>query len=185
MTLLREELLADRAIALAGGISQTVADALAELGARIEPLHGALDEDAARDWASVEGPFHALVYDARSAFADGGPDGLSRAVEQSWVAVRALATGALIPGEQGGKIVLIGPRSNAGRFAAAAQAALENSARTLSVEWARHAITATMIAPGPATTDEQLAQLVCFLVSSAGDYFSGCRFELAGVHGKP
>ena len=29
-----------------------------------------------------------------------------------------------------------------------------------------------------AATDEQLAQLVAFLLSMAGDYFSGCRFEL-------
>jgi NAD(P)-dependent dehydrogenase (short-subunit alcohol dehydrogenase family) len=184
MTLLREELLAGRAIALAGGVSQTVADALGELGARTEALDAALDEDRAREWASGRAPFHALVYDAGSAFGAGGPAGLSKALEQGWVGVRALATGALISDEQGGKIVLIGPRSDAGTFASAARAALENTARTLSVEWARYAITATMIAPGAATTDQELAELVCFLVSPAGDYLSGCRFELAGLEGE-
>ena len=66
-------------------------------------------------------------------------------------------------------------------FAQASRAALENLARTLSVEWARYGITATAITPGAATTDEQLAELVCFLVSPAGDYFSGCRFSLGVI----
>jgi NAD(P)-dependent dehydrogenase (short-subunit alcohol dehydrogenase family) len=73
---------------------------------------------------------------------------------------------------------MIAPRPDAGAFAGAARAALENLARTLSVEWARYGITATAITPGKATTDDQIAQLVCFLVSPAGDYFSGCRFSL-------
>ena len=69
---------------------------------------------------------------------------------------------SLIPGEHGGKVVLIGPRPDAGQFAEAARSALENLARTLSIEWARHRVTATMIAPGPRTTDDQLAELVCY-----------------------
>jgi NAD(P)-dependent dehydrogenase (short-subunit alcohol dehydrogenase family) len=79
---------------------------------------------------------------------------------------------------EGGKIVMIAPRAGAGDFAEAAAAALENLARTLSVEWARHGITATALAPGAETTDAELAELVSFLVSPAGDYFSGCRFDL-------
>jgi NAD(P)-dependent dehydrogenase (short-subunit alcohol dehydrogenase family) len=51
-------------------------------------------------------------------------------------------------------------------------------ARTLSIEWARYAITATMIAPGAASGDGDVAALVSFLCSPAGDYYSGCRFEL-------
>jgi len=61
------------------------------------------------------------------------------------------------------------------------RSALENLARTLSVEWARHAITVTAIAPGAATSDEEVAGLVAFLLSPAGDYYSGCRFELGAV----
>jgi hypothetical protein len=38
-----------------------------------------------------------------------------------------------------------------------------------------------MIAPGDATSDEELAELVCFLVSPAGDYLSGCRLELGAA----
>ena len=55
----------------------------------------------------------ALVYDAATAFASGGQDALRDALERAWVAVRALATGALIPAGAG-KVVLIGPRPDAG-----------------------------------------------------------------------
>jgi NAD(P)-dependent dehydrogenase (short-subunit alcohol dehydrogenase family) len=94
-----------------------------------------------------------------------------------------VATGTLIPGGAG-KVVLIAPAPAAGSFAAAARAALENLARTLSVEWARYGVTTAAIAPGAGTTEEDLAELVCFLVSRAGEYFSGCAFELAADEAK-
>jgi hypothetical protein len=150
MTVLREQLLTGRTVVLRGSVPDAVRD-------EIDGLGGA----AAGEPASV------LVYDAAGAFADGGRHGLRAAVDGAWAH----------PG-QGRKVVLIAPMPSAGRFAAAAAAALENLARTLSVEWARHAVTATVIVPGGATTDWQIAELVCFLASSAGDYFSGCRFAL-------
>jgi NAD(P)-dependent dehydrogenase (short-subunit alcohol dehydrogenase family) len=76
---------------------------------------------------------------------------------------------------------MVAPRPDAGRHATAARAGLENLARTLSVEWARYGITAVAIWPGRHTTDAELAQLTCFLVSPAGGYFSGCRWELGTV----
>ena len=42
-------------------------------------------------------------------------------------------------------------------------------------------ITAVALWPGPDTTDAELAELACFLISPAGGYFSGCRFELGSV----
>jgi NAD(P)-dependent dehydrogenase (short-subunit alcohol dehydrogenase family) len=80
-------------------------------------------------------------------------------------------------------VVLIAPRPDAGPFAAAARAALENLARTLSVEWARHGVGTVAITPGDGATDDELGELVCFLVSPAGEYFSGCVFELGAVGG--
>jgi NAD(P)-dependent dehydrogenase (short-subunit alcohol dehydrogenase family) len=77
--------------------------------------------------------------------------------------------------------VLIAPAAGAGRYADATRAGLENLARTLSIEWARYGITVTAIAPGVATRDEDIALLVAFLLSPAGDYYSGCRFELGAV----
>ncbi len=185
MSVLRENLLNGRAIALAGGVPDVVREALAGLGARVEsigddePLGD--DEERVGDWARARAPLHAVVYDARSAFGEGGDAALAAALEFAWVAVREVATGALIPADGPGNVLLIGPRPDTGSFAQASRAALENLARTLSVEWARYCVTAAMIAPGAATSDEQLAELVCFLVSEAGGYVSGCRLELGAT----
>jgi NAD(P)-dependent dehydrogenase (short-subunit alcohol dehydrogenase family) len=177
VTLLRQGLLDGRAVALAGGVAPAVAAALSGLGARTHELDPALDEDGAREWAAVLAPVHALVFDAAPTFGDGGERHLGAALEAAWVATRGVATGALIPAEDG-KVLLIAPRSAGGAFASAARAALENLARTLSVEWARYRVTAVAVAPGARTTDEELAELVCYLVSPAGEYFTGCLFEL-------
>jgi len=163
MTMLRQGLLDGRGVALAGGVPPAIADAMAALGARVDTE-----------------PIHALVYDGRPAFGGGGRDSLRECTELAWVAVHDVATGALIPAGAG-KIVLIAPRPNAGPFATAARAALENLARTLSVEWARYGVGAAAIAPGRDTGEEELAELVCFLVSPAGEYFTGCVFELGGL----
>jgi NAD(P)-dependent dehydrogenase (short-subunit alcohol dehydrogenase family) len=180
MTVLRQGLLSTRAVALAGGPPRRLSDALSAAGARLLELDATLDEDAAREWAAAATPIDALVYDAGPAFAAGGESALREASERAWVTTRAVATGALIPAGAG-KVVLIAPRSDRGPFVAAARAALENVARTLSVEWARYGVTAVAIAPGAGTREEDLAELVCFLVSLAGDYFDGCLFELIGI----
>ena len=179
MTLLRQGLLDGRAVALAGGVPPALGEALAALGARVEDLAEGLDEDGVTEWAAGAVPLHALVYDAASASAGGGEAGLQESLERAWIAIRGVATGALIPGGAG-KVLLIAPRAGGGSFATAARAALENLARTLSVEWARYAVTTVAIAPGIKTSDRDLAELACFLVSPAGEYFSGCLFELDG-----
>jgi NAD(P)-dependent dehydrogenase (short-subunit alcohol dehydrogenase family) len=180
MTVLRQGLLSTRAVAIAGSPPAAVIDALSGAGARLLDLDPTLDEDRAKEWAVGALPIHALVYDAAPAFATGGQAGLRESSERAWIATRAVATGALIPAGAG-KVVLIAPRPDRGPFATAARAALENLARTLSVEWARYGVTAVAIAPGSATRDEDLAELACFLVSPAGDYFDGCLFELIGI----
>lgn len=167
VTVLSPNLLAGRTVVLAGP-SQAVQHALGELGAQV----AIFDPEAERTR-----PVDAVVYDASPAFGDGGHAGLRDAAERGWTAIREAATGALIP-QKHGKVVVIAPRPSVGAFAGAACAALENLARTLSVEWARYGITATVVAPSDITTDDQIAQLVCFLISPAGDYFSGCRFSL-------
>jgi NAD(P)-dependent dehydrogenase (short-subunit alcohol dehydrogenase family) len=180
MTVLRQGLLAGRAVALAGEPGRPLRDALVGLGARVLELDSGLDEDGAREWAADEDGIGALVYDAGRAFGGGGQAALSEATERAWVATRAVATGALIPAGAG-KVVLIAPRPDSGRFAGAARGALENLARTLSVEWARYGVTAVAIAPGVATIEDELAELVCYLVSPAGEYFSGCLIELGAA----
>ncbi len=177
MTMLREGLLDGRGVALAGGVPVAVRDALVALGAAVKELDPGVEEEAAKSWAEGVGPLYGLVYDAGPEFADGGQEPLRGSMEAAWVAVRGVATGALIPAGAG-KVVLIAPRPDAGSFASAARAALENLARTLSVEWARYGVGAVAIAPGARTTDDELAELICFLVSYAGEYFTGCVFDL-------
>jgi NAD(P)-dependent dehydrogenase (short-subunit alcohol dehydrogenase family) len=177
MTVLRPGLLDDRAIALAGGVAPAIGQALAGLGAAVHELDAAFDEDGAAEWAAAVAPLHAVVFDAATTFGEGGQAHLAAALEAAWVAARGVATGALIPGG-GGKVLLIGPRAAGGSFSGAARAALENLARTLSVEWARYGVTAVAIAPGARTTDDELAEIVCYLASLAGEYFTGCVFEL-------
>jgi NAD(P)-dependent dehydrogenase (short-subunit alcohol dehydrogenase family) len=180
MTILRQGLLSGRAVALAGGTPPAMAPALAGLGARVLELDATLDESAGREWAAGAAPIHAVVYDAGPGFADGGQAALGECLQRAWVATRAVATGALIPAGAG-KVVLLAPRPDRGRFAGAARAELENLARTLSVEWARYGVTAVAIAPGAPTADDEVSELVCYLVSPAGDYFDGCVFELGSA----
>ena len=168
MTVLSPNLLAGRTVVVSDP-GRAVAQALGQLGARVEVFDPGGEPTESAD---------AIVYDAAPAFGRGGRDGLREASARGWTTIRGVATGALIPRERGGKVVVIAPRPDAGSFATAARAALESLARTLSVEWARYGITATVITPGTDTTDDQIAELVCFLVSPAGDYFSGCRFSL-------
>ena len=84
---------------------------------------------------------------------------------------------------RGGALVFVGPAPGDGTHAAGARAALENLARTLATEWARFAVTPTLVLPGEATTADEIARVVLFLVSEAGAYYSGCVFALgeAGV----
>ena len=160
-SLLRPGALEGRAV-VAGGV---YAAACAEAGATIV---------SAADAARVD----VLVVDAGPAFGDGGLDGLRAALDGAWSSVRAVAGARWLAAGDGGKVVFVAPRADAGEHAEAAAAALENLARTLAVEWARFGVRAVAVAPGPRTTDDEVAQLVAFLASAGGEYFSGCRFDL-------
>jgi len=121
-----------------------------------------------------------LVVDAGALFAGGGHEGLRAALDGAWRTVHEVATSRWLADRApaGGRVVLVAPRRDAGEYAGAAAAALENLARTLAVEWARFGVRATVIVPGPRTADDELAALVAFVASAAGAYFSGCRFTL-------
>lgn len=179
--LLRPHLLDGRLIALGGGAhGEPLAPPLAALGARTVSLPTSLDEDAMA--AAVDTCTDALVHDLRAAFlsADDGGDPLRAALDLAWVTVRAVATTAFIPASRGGKVTLIAPALDDDPPAAGVRTAVENLARTLSIEWARYGITAVAITPGAQTPDAELAALAAYLVSPAGDYFSGCRLALGG-----
>jgi hypothetical protein len=72
--------------------------------------------------------------------------------------------------------VLLAPAGDAGPHAEATGAALENAARTLSVEWARFGVRVVALRPSGEAAAE-VAELVAFLASPAGDYFSGCTWR--------
>lgn len=95
------------------------------------------------------------------------------ALDEAWDAIRAVLRDGLL-------IVLIAPPPGDAR-AEAARAGLENMARTLSIEWARRGIRPVAIAPGARTSREEVAELVAFLASPAGGYYSGCRFDLGAA----
>lgn len=161
------------------------------LGARVVTVDGDLaDEDAVAVAVGALGPIDVLVVDAASAFADagGGMPGLRRAVDDGWNVVRAVVDAGWIAAAQaaegaaattappGGKVVFLAPATDAGDHANAVGAALENAARTLSVEWARFGVRITAVRPREGAAADERAELVAFLASPAGDYFTGCSF---------
>src|SRR5258705_9759327 len=117
-------------------------EGLRELGAATPAIDVAfpLDDDALAAAAAELGPVDAIVCDGRALFesAGGGLPGLRVAADGSFAAARAAANAAFIPAARG-KVVLLAPDDPA------TAAAMENTARTLSTEWARHGIVITCI----------------------------------------
>jgi NAD(P)-dependent dehydrogenase (short-subunit alcohol dehydrogenase family) len=199
-------LLARASPAAQDSVGADIASACAGLGARVSPCElfaevavaGQKDatERAAADataQALADGAtIQLLAVDAASVFSrvceggEGGEGGgelarqaLGACLDASWNVTRVVAERAFLPGSRGGRIVYVAPRADAGEHADAACAGLENLARTLSIEWARHGVTAVAIAPGTAGAAE-LAALTAYLASPAGAYFSGCLLDLRG-----
>jgi NAD(P)-dependent dehydrogenase (short-subunit alcohol dehydrogenase family) len=134
------------------------------LGAAVERVQ----VDPGGDEAGIEGELGLLVWDASAA------GSALAAIDGAWLAVRPVATRAM---GGGGLIVMLAPPPGDAQ-AEAARAGLETMARTLSIEWARLAIRPIAILPGAATPAGEVAELVAYLASPAGAYFSGCRFDL-------
>jgi NAD(P)-dependent dehydrogenase (short-subunit alcohol dehydrogenase family) len=134
-----------------------------------------------------------LVVDGASLFADGlacakgekdcARTALRTCLDSAWNVTRAVVNFAFLPGRRGGRIIYLAPSPGGGAHAGAARAGLENLARTLSIEWARHGITVVAIAPGDDTSECELAALTAYLGSPAGAYFSGCLLDLRGPAG--
>jgi NAD(P)-dependent dehydrogenase (short-subunit alcohol dehydrogenase family) len=184
-----------------GSTASAVAAACGELGAIVRELPLICTGQPEADDAAVDAAVSAtpgggagirmLVVDAGGLFA-GEADALIATLEATWRVTRAVANAAFIDGAAGGRIAYLAPptlaagdRPEPGAIAAhahadAARAGLENLARTLSIEWARFGITPVAIAPRSSTPARQIAGVVAYLASPAGDYFSGCQLDLRG-----
>lgn len=131
-------------------------------------------------------------------------------VTGTWLMTHAAATRAFIPQEKGAVIsVTLSPHNGMPGMvhSGAARAAVENMMRTLSIEWARFGIRTCAIAAGQFATDtfvnkypkeivevvdrtipmgrvgesEEMAWLIAFLASDAGDFHSGSVITLDGA----
>jgi hypothetical protein len=180
--LLRPGLLEGRALMLAhaseGGLVRAVRETCEGLGATVQELSLVVGAD---EEIEVAGEPDVLVVD----LTDGASRGLVRCMEEAWSVTRAVAASAFLPGEDGtprrGRAIYVTPAPDAGEHADAARAAVENMVRTLSIEWARFAVTTVAIAPGVATAPQDMATLIAYLASDAGEYFSGCQLDLRGA----
>ncbi|MGD9736168.1 MAG: SDR family oxidoreductase [Solirubrobacterales bacterium] len=131
-------------------------------------------------------------------------------VEGTWLMTHAAATKAFIP-QGAGKVLSVTLSPHNGMpgmvHSGAARAAVENMMRTLSVEWARFGIKTVALAAGQFATEtlltkypqavvdnvarsiplqrtgraEEMAWLVAYLASPAGDFFSGTTITLDGA----
>jgi citronellol/citronellal dehydrogenase len=108
--------------------------------------------------------------------------GLGGCLQAAWTLTRAVFNLAFLEG-QGGRIVYLAPRSDAGTHSQPALAGLENLSRTLSIEWARYGVTTVTIAPGRSTPAGEVGAVAAYLASPAGAYFSGCLLDLRGGSG--
>jgi citronellol/citronellal dehydrogenase len=161
---------------------------------------------AVRDAVGRAGRISLLAVDGAGLFAQGlardgeGHAALRACMDSAWNVTRAVVNNAFLAGgaqPSAGRIVYIAPASHAAlapsadpapgvvgaelvAHAGAACAGLENLARTLSIEWARHAITTVTLAQGTHTSPKEIGSLVAYLASPAGAYFSGCLLDLRG-----
>jgi NAD(P)-dependent dehydrogenase (short-subunit alcohol dehydrogenase family) len=167
-----------------------VARAFTELGAAVSTCVPDAEDEPAVDRAvaaalAEAGALHVLVVDGAGLFA---ACALRSCMDASWNVTRAVVNLAFLPAPAPApvqrvqpvqRVLYLAPASE-GEHAAAVRAALENLTRTLSVEWARHGITAVTIAPAVGTSVEEVAAVVAFLASPAGAYFSGCLLDMRG-----
>jgi citronellol/citronellal dehydrogenase len=130
-------------------------------------------------------------------------------VTGTWLMTHAAATKAFIPAG-GGKVLSVTLSPHNGMpgmvHSGAARAAVENMMRTLAIEWSRFGITTCSIAAGQFATEtlltkyprevveniastiplgrtgrpEEVAWLLAYLASPAGDYYSGTTITLDG-----
>jgi NAD(P)-dependent dehydrogenase (short-subunit alcohol dehydrogenase family) len=189
--LLRPGLLEEVSLLIGGAadseasFGDAVGETCTELGARVHTCAPDVADEASADQAvnavvAEAGSLNLLVVDGASLFAQAG---LRACLDAAWNVTRGVVNHAFLPADplpDPRRIVYLAPSPRMGEHADAARAGLENLARTLSTEWARHGITVVTIAPGDTTAAGEVASLCAYLASPAGAYFSGCLLDLRG-----
>lgn len=130
-------------------------------------------------------------------------------LEGTWLMTNAVANKAMIPAGAGRVVsITLSPHQGMPGMAhsSAARAGVENLMRVLSIEWARFGIKLNAVAPGQIETDamekypgkvresiaasipagrlgrpEEIAWMVAFLASPAGDFVSGTTITIDGA----
>src|SRR5256886_2638089 len=131
-------------------------------------------------------------------------------VQGTWLMTHAAATKAFIPQNEG-KVISVTLSPHQGMpgmvHSGAARAAVENMMRTLSIEWARFNVKLCAVAAGQFDTEvlrtkypkqvaenvhrtvplgrlgtpEEMAWLIAYIASPAGDFLSGCVITIDGA----
>lgn len=197
------------AIEAEGGVADVVStdirdevavDALVD---RVLELHGRLD-------VLINNAGGQFVAPAETISAKGFRTVMELNVQGTWNMSHAAATKAFIP-QKGGKVLSVTLSPHGGMpgivHSSAARAAVENMMRTLSIEWSRFGIRLCAVAPGQIDTEvfrtkypginiddvartiplgrlgspEEVAWLMVYLASPAGDFFSGTVLTMDGA----
>jgi citronellol/citronellal dehydrogenase len=207
----RSEPLADAvgAIRRAGGVAEAEqmdirdADAVEALFDRVLERHGRLD-------LLVNNAGGQFMSPAESISAKGFRTVTELNVQGTWQMTHTAATKAFIP-QRSGKVISVTLSPHNGMpgmvHSGAARAAVENMMRTLSIEWARFGIRLCAVAAGQFDTEvlrtkyppqvaenvhrtiplgrlgtpEEMAWMVAYLASPAGDFLSGCVITIDGA----
>ena len=131
-------------------------------------------------------------------------------VEGTWLMTHAVATKAMIPESRGGKIVNVTLTPHNGlpgmAHSSAARAAVENLTKVLGIEWSRFGVKLVAIAAGQFATEtlltkypqvvvdnlsysipagrlgkpEEMAWMIAYLASPAGDFHTGSVISIDG-----
>jgi hypothetical protein len=166
----------------AGSHGEAVAQAFSALGAQVATCVPDAEDESVVDSAMAQalaelGSVDVLAVDGAGLF---DSSSLRGCMDAAWNITRSVVNLAFLPAPAPvQRILYLSPGPDAGEHAGAVRAGLENLARTLSVEWARHGITAVTIAPALDTPAEEVAAVAAYLASPAGAYFSGCLLSLS------
>jgi citronellol/citronellal dehydrogenase len=196
-------------IAAAGGSAEAVATDIRDADAVESLVNGALERHGRLD-VLVNNAGGQFLSPAEAVSPKGFRTVLELNVQGTWQMTHAAATKAFIP-QRSGKVISVTLSPHQGMpgmvHSGAARAAVENMMRTLSIEWARFNVRLCAVAAGQFDTEvlrtkyprqvsenvartvplgrlgapEEMAWLIAYLASPAGDFFSGAVLTIDGA----